>query len=78
MNEYTSTPPLLYGIVKLLEAAIAMGKKDNMDAILSSMQMVGASPEKLATIQVVAYFKAGNIEKARSLLKEVGVKVAIH
>lgn len=70
MNEYTSTPPLLYGMVKLLEAAIAMGKKDNMDAILSSMQMVGASPEKLATIQVVAYFKAGNIEKARSLLKE--------
>ena len=71
MSEHTSTPPLLYGMVKLLEATIAAGKEDKVGTILEAMRTVGASPEKLATIQVVAYFRADNMEKARSILKEV-------
>eukprot|EP00731_Ephydatia_muelleri_P022245 Em0014g836a len=70
MSEHTSTPPLLYGMVKLLEATIAAGKEDKVGTILEAMRTVGASPEKLATIQVVAYFRADNMEKARSILKE--------
>lgn len=70
MTEYSSAPPLLFGMVKLLEAAIATGREDKTAAILESMRSVGASPEKLVTIQVVAHFKAGNVDIARSLLKE--------
>lgn len=71
MAHYPSTSPLLYGMVKLLEAAILAGKEDMKGAILEAMHAVGASPEKLATIQLVAYFKADNMEKARDLLKQV-------
>ena len=71
VSDYPTTSPLVYGMVKLLEAAMVAGKEDIQEAILKAMRGVGTSPEKLATIQLVGHFKMGDVDRARSLLKEV-------